>query len=213
MEQFQSANWSQASWIALGAYALGCFATGYYLVKLRTGQDIRELGSGTVGAKNVGRVLGWPGFALTVLGDFAKGAFAVWAVKYFTTDDHLLLLAILAVVAGHVWPVQLFFRGGKGFATSMGGLLLYDYHLVVALTVIFMIALAVFRRTVLPGLFAFSCLPLVCMWEQHNAPRAVGISMLAALVLLAHRRNLVEEFSLLVERGHARQEQRQRAKH
>src|SRR5262249_22050721 len=124
MEHFQSANWNQASWIALGAYALGCFTTGYYLVKLRTGQDVRELGSGTVGAKNVGRVLGWPGFVLTVLGDFAKGAFAVWAVKYFTTDDHMLMLAILAVVAGHVWPVQLLFRGGKGVATSLGGLLL-----------------------------------------------------------------------------------------
>ena len=212
MQHFQSANWNQVSWIALGAYALGCFTTGYYLVKLRTGQDIRDVGSGTVGARNVGRLLGWPGFWLTVAGDFAKGAFAVWAVKYFRKDDSLLILSMIAVVAGHVWPVQLFFRGGKGVATSLGALLLYDYHLAGAFALVFAIAFAFLRRTVLPGLFAFACLPLVCMWEEHNNPRTIGISMLAALVLLAHRKNLVEEFSLLIERSHARQEQRHRAK-
>ena len=68
IEQLQSANWSQASYIALSAYLLGCFTTGYYLVRMRTGQDIRELGSGSVGAKNVGRILGWRGFLTTVLG-------------------------------------------------------------------------------------------------------------------------------------------------
>jgi len=116
------------------------------------------------------------------------------------------VLAMLAVVAGHIWPIQLLFRGGKGIVTSLGGLLFYDYHLAGAFAVLFAIALAVFRRTVLAGLVAFACLPLVCMWEQqHNPPRTVGISMLAALVLLAHRRNLVEEFSLLNERSHARQ--------
>src|SRR2546428_443464 len=96
IEQIQSANWNQASWIALGAYVLGCFTTGYYLVRLRTGQDIREQGSGSVGAKNVGRLLGWTGFALTLLGDFGKGAFAVWAASHWTKDPRYLALALLA---------------------------------------------------------------------------------------------------------------------
>ena len=74
MEQLRSANWSQASCIALAAYLLGCFTPGYYLVRLRLGQDLRDLGSGSVGARNVGRLLGWRGFLLTVLGDFGKGA-------------------------------------------------------------------------------------------------------------------------------------------
>jgi len=96
MEQLHSADWTQASWIGLCAYLLGCFTTGYYLVRRRTGQDIRELGSGNVGAKNVGRVLGWTGFWVTLAGDSAKGALAVWSARRFTNDDNLAALAMLA---------------------------------------------------------------------------------------------------------------------
>src|SRR5881296_2981108 len=166
IDQLRSANWSEASWIALGAYLLGCFTTGYYLVRLRTGQDIRELGSGSVGAKNVGRLLGWTGFGVVVLGDSAKGAFAVWAAQHLTKEDWLVQLSLLAVVAGHAWPVQLRFRGGKGIATSLGGLLIYDYHLAVAYALLFGSAWAVLRKTVLPGLFAFACLPLVSLYLE-----------------------------------------------
>src|SRR5947209_17495647 len=137
MEQLQSANWSLASSIALGAYALGCFTTGYYLVRVRTGQDVRDFGSGNVGAKNVGRILGSWAFFATVIVDCAKGAFAVWAARHFTNDPILLCVAVLAVAIGHVWPVQLHFRGGKGIATSLAALLVYDFHLIAAFLVLF----------------------------------------------------------------------------
>src|SRR5512135_2701540 len=136
MDQLRSANWGQASGIAVAAYLLGCITTGYYLVRLRLRQDLRDLGSGSVGARNVGRLLGRPGFLLTVLGDFGKGALAVWAARHFTTDDRLVALAMLAVVAGHVWPVQLCFRGGKGMATALGALLVYDWQLALACALI-----------------------------------------------------------------------------
>jgi len=58
IEQLQSANWADACRIGVSAYLLGCCTTGYYLVRWRTGQDIRQLGSGSVGARNVSRVLG-----------------------------------------------------------------------------------------------------------------------------------------------------------
>ena len=64
--------------LVAGSYVLGCFSTGYYLVRQRTGQDIRELGSGSTGARNAGRVLGRNGFLLTMAGDLAKGGLAVW---------------------------------------------------------------------------------------------------------------------------------------
>jgi acyl phosphate:glycerol-3-phosphate acyltransferase len=200
IEQLRSADWSEASWIALAAYALGCFTTGYYLVRARTGQDLRELGSGSVGARNVGRLLGWQGFVLTVLGDFGKGALTVWVARHFTADDRLVVVAVLAVVAGHVWPVQLCFRGGKGMATSVGALLLYDWQLAVAFALIFAVAFAALRKTVLPGLFAMACLPVVSAYLGREPSAVAGLTALAALVLIAHRQNLMKELLALLDR-------------
>src|SRR5439155_1447622 len=95
IDQLQPANWNRASGIAFGAYLLGCFTTGYYYVRFRTEQDIRDLGSGSVGARNVGRVLGWRAFCVTLLGDFAKGACAIWAAEHFTTAPRLAALVLL----------------------------------------------------------------------------------------------------------------------
>ncbi len=204
IDQLQPANWNRASGIALASYILGCFTTGFYYVRLRTEQDIRDLGSGSVGAKNVGRVLGWRGFWVTLLGDFAKGGLAVWAAQHFTPDNRLVAVALLAVVVGHVWPAQLRFHGGKGIATSLGGLLVYDYRLALIFAVLFSGAFATLRRTVLPGLFAFACLPLASLymyWEPDPA-RVVAVSVLAALILLTHRKNLSDEFFHFLERRH-----------
>jgi glycerol-3-phosphate acyltransferase PlsY len=200
MEQLLVANWSQASCLALSAYLLGCFTTGYYLVRWRSGQDLRELGSGSVGARNAGRLLGWRGFLVTVLGDFGKGAMAVWAARHFTTDDRLVLLVMVAVVAGHVWPAQLHFRGGKGMATSLGALLIYDYQLALAVALLFAAAFAALRKTVLPGLFALACLPVMSWYLAHGPAEVAGTSVLAGLVLVAHRKNLVAEIAHLSER-------------
>lgn len=202
MQQLQSVDWGQAACIALGAYFLGCFVTGYYLVRLRTGQDIRLVGSGSAGARNVGRLLGRAGFLLTLAGDLGKGGLAVWAAHRLSPDGRLLLLALLAVVAGHVWPIQLRFRGGKGVAASLGALLAYDFHLALAFAVIFAAGAALLRRTVLPGLFAFCCLPWVSAYWGLEPVKITGLTMLAFLVLVAHRRNLFAEFAQLLERRH-----------
>lgn len=202
IEQFKPANWGEAGWIALGAYVLGCFTTGYYLVRMWTGEDIRDSGSGNAGAKNVGRVLGKTGFLLTLLGDFGKGVLAIWAAHHFSADPRTVWLAAIAVVAGHIWPAQLFFRGGKGMATSLGALLTLDYHFAGAFLVLFAAGYAVLRKTVLPGLIAFACLPAICLYLEPNPARSFGISVLAILIVFAHRKNLFDEIVLLLERRH-----------
>jgi glycerol-3-phosphate acyltransferase PlsY len=202
MGHFHAENWSQGVCIALGAYLLGCFATGYYLVHHRTGQDIREVGSGSVGARNVGRLLGWQSFVAVLLGDLAKGILAVWVTGHFIKDDRQVGLAMLGVVAGHLWPAQLHFRGGKGVATSLGALLIFDPHLLGAFAVFFAAAFVLLRKTVLPGLFAFACLPIASFFMDHTPGKVVEISILAVMVFVAHRRNLVEEISHLIDRRH-----------
>jgi len=201
IEQLQGANWSQEGWLLICAYLLGCFTTGFYLVRFRTGQDVREAGSGNVGARNVGRILGGTGFVTTLAGDFAKGACAVWVARHFSKDDRLIALAMLAVVIGHIWPIQLRFRGGKGVATSLGALLLYDYHLAVAYGIVFACFFAVIRKTVLPGIFAFICLPLASMYLGNESSKVIGLSALAGVIFIAHRKNLFAEFAQLGGRG------------
>ncbi|MDB6124544.1 MAG: hypothetical protein JWQ71_3537 [Pedosphaera sp.] len=186
--------------VIVGSYILGCIATGYYLVRVRLSKDVREMGSGNIGAKNVGRVLGSYGFWITMLGDFLKGAIAVWGAWHFTGDSRLAALAMLVVVIGHVWPIQLGFRGGKGIATSLGAMAFYDFRLALAFVGMFAAIYVVLRKTALSGLIAFAFLPLVAMFMNQEAVRIFLISVLAAVVLVAHRRNLVEEITSLAVR-------------
>lgn len=198
--QFQSLDPLPALGCAAGAYALGCFATGYYLVRARTGQDIREIESGNIGAKNVGRVLGRTGFWLTVLGDFAKGSLAVWAARYFTGNDQFAALALLFVVIGHIWPAPLNFRGGKGVVTSGGAMLVYDLQLTLAYGAAFALIFAFTRRMTMPGLAAYLVLPFASYWLHHSPFEATLLTALVALVLFAHRQNIFEEFPVLAAR-------------
>jgi glycerol-3-phosphate acyltransferase PlsY len=115
--------------LAIGlSYAIGCVSTGYYVVRLWTGADIRKFGSGATGARNVSRLLGRSGFVITFLGDFAKGLVAVWLASMLTKQHWVITASLLAVVIGHIWPAQLGFRGGKGIATALGGGLFFDWH-------------------------------------------------------------------------------------
>jgi glycerol-3-phosphate acyltransferase PlsY len=190
---------SHITTIFLGCYVLGCFATGYYLVRWRLKLDVRQLGSGNVGARNVGRVLGAPGFLVTVAFDFAKGALAVGATRLFNDDGRLAGLAMLAVVLGHIWPIQLGFHGGKGVATTLGALAAYDYQLLLAFGVMFVGLFFIFQRTTLSGLMAFVLVPLAAMFLEPDNVKAVVTSLVAGLILLAHRKNLMEEFHITDE--------------
>jgi len=201
IEQLQAANWQRATACALGAYALGCFATGYYLVRARTGRDLRDLESGSVGARNVGRVLGKSGYLLTALGDMAKGALAVWFAAEFTDHDQLIMaLAVLAAVVGHVWPAQLHFRGGKGIATSFAALLMFDYRVALTILVVFLCGFIVTRKPLFPAMFAYICLPLADGWFHRAGLTATLMTIVTAIILFAHRRNLAEEMTALVAR-------------
>jgi len=200
LEQLKSVNWGQVAAYTLGAYVLGCFVTGYYLVRALKGMDIRNVNSGSVGARNVSQVLGWRGFVATILGDAAKGVLAVWAARHLTGDGRLAGLVMLAVVVGHIWPAHLCFRGGKGVATSIAALLIYDWRLALTYGVLFLGGFVLTRRTIMPGLLGYVCLPLAAWWLDHDALNSGIVAFLAALVLIAHWRNIVEEFPALAAR-------------
>ncbi len=176
--------------VVLLAYALGSFSTGYYLLRLRTGQDIRRLGSGTAGSRNVARTVGLAAAAMTLAGDAAKGALAAGAALIFGLESWAVPLVMAAVVAGHIWPVQLGFRGGKGLATVMGAVLVFDYRLVMVAYVVAAITLGLTRQITVGGLVAVLLTPLIAALTGHTHTDVIGLSLLAALILFSHRENI-----------------------
>jgi glycerol-3-phosphate acyltransferase PlsY len=176
----------------LGAYAAGCISTGYYLVLFRTGRDVRQLGSGSTGARNVGRVLGKPGFVAALAGDTAKGAAVLALATLVGLSDWGLIAVIVALFVGHVWPVQLQFKGGKGLATVMGAVLVLDFWLVIVAFLVAGIVLEMSKRFTLSGLVAVAFTPVVAVVaDRSSADIVIGLSALAALIMLAHRQNIV----------------------
>jgi acyl phosphate:glycerol-3-phosphate acyltransferase len=187
-------NGKEVSWV-LASYCLGCCTAGYYWVRLRTGLDLREQGSGTVGARNAGRLLGPSAFVVTFLVDLAKGALAVAGANFFGLSEVAVISSMLAVVAGHTWPMQLRFQGGKGIATSLGALLVYDSFIVLILVCLFLPGWILLRSFTLSGLLAFALSPLVVFLCGQSNEAAAAASFLAILVLLSHRRNIRKEFA------------------
>ncbi len=190
----------QALCAILGAYLLGCFNTGYYLVRFRVGQDIRTHASGGTGSRNVGRLLGAKGFVITFIGDAGKGMLAVWLGGCLGLAQWQLLAVLLAVAAGHIFPVQLGFRGGKGFATLAGGLLLLAPYLLLAGFLLSVMFLSIVRRTTMAGLLGLACSPLLMAFDRSRQGqpllgRELFIDLaLVLLILYAHRSNIRDFF-------------------
>ena len=190
-------NWfTGKEWLLLAAcYSLGCCTAGYYWVRWRTGLDLRFQGSGNVGARNAGRLLGPSGFVVTLLIDASKGALAVWLATYFGATPDLKVASLVAVITGHNWPLQLGFRGGKGIATSVGALLAYDSVIVLILMGMLVPIIALLRNFTISGLLAFALAPLVLFLYGSPNVDIAAISFIAIIVLISHRKNIREEIS------------------
>ena len=181
--------------LVAACYCLGCFTAGYYWVRWRTGQDIRELGSGSVGARNVGRFLGRWAFVVVLLLDFTKGALAVWLATKFDVSLEVTVMSMAAVVVGHTWPAQLRFHGGKGVATSLGAILAFDPLSALLLVLVFLVCFPLLRNFTLAGLLAFALSPFAGFLTAFGVIEVAALSSLAAIVLLAHHKNIRQEIA------------------
>ena len=181
--------------LLLACYGVGCCTAGFYWVRWRTGLDLRLVGSGNLGARNVGRLLGPSGFTVTVVIDGSKGALAVALATYLGVPPELVVAAIVSVVMGHNWPIQLRFHGGKGIATSLGALLAYHSVIVLALVAIFIPVFVLLRSFTLSGLLAFALAPLVLFLCGLPNEELAAMSFIAIMILISHRKNIREEIS------------------
>jgi acyl phosphate:glycerol-3-phosphate acyltransferase len=180
-----------AAAVLVAAYLVGCISTAYYIVRLRTGRDLRREGSGTLGARNAGRILGRGGFALVMIGDLLKGAAAVGLVHATSGSTALAGAAVIAAVAGHMYPVQLGFHGGKGLATATGGLIVLAPAVLAPATVVLLGLFAATRNATLAAVAATLTLPVSAWFLAGGAvfPPVLG---LAALLLFRHRRSAAD---------------------
>ena len=173
-----------------GAYLLGAVPFGWLLGRLAGGMDVRRVGSGNIGATNVARSLGpWAGI-LTLALDVGKGAAAVWGAGRLAGSPGVAMAAGLAAVAGHVFPVYLGFRGGKGVATGLGAFLVLDPIAAAGAALVFLAAVAVSRRVSAGSILAAASLPVILLFRE--APPGLVLTGLAAslLIILRHAENI-----------------------
>jgi glycerol-3-phosphate acyltransferase PlsY len=169
------------------AYLVGGIPFGYLLVRWRTGEDVREKGSGNIGATNVLRTTGRAVAVATLLLDIAKGVFAVWLADKLSDGSPLWMsLAALAVMAGHAFPVFLKFQGGKAVASFIGAFLYLTSVPMIAALVVLVIVVAATRQISMGSIVAAGSLPLAT-WLIEHPPSIILLTTLVAAVFVIYR--------------------------
>ena len=176
--------------IVIASYLLGCISVGYYLVSWQTGQDLRELGSGATGGRNTSRVLGKSGAIATGIGDILKGVIAMGLAFWFKLESWALALVMIAVLAGHVWPFQLGFKGGKGLSAAFGAILMFDYRIALLTALLALVLLFISRRNEFLFLIGIACSPVIAFALGHRWEIVAGMVALVMIILYAHRENI-----------------------
>lgn len=181
--------------IAIG-YLLGSIPFGFLIARIAGIRDIRRSGSGNIGATNISRTVGIaPGLA-TLLLDGGKGAIAVWiAGRLGHGAPPFLAWAGLAAILGHMFPVWLRFRGGRGVATAIGVFLMIGPLAVLADLVLWLAVMLMWRYASLSSILWAALLPLAMYWLYspglHPPPSISVCTILAAVMIIwRHRENL-----------------------
>ncbi len=181
------------------AYLIGSIPSGYLIVRAKEGGDVRETGSGGTGATNVSRNAGKGAGILTLVLDVIKGVFVVFLAGIlsdglFPYADWTIAFAGMLAILGHIFPVWLRFRGGKGVATALGVFLMLAPIVVVVALVIFAITFALTRYVSLASVVAISSIAitilLLMLFDPFELPNAIAALLSAGLVIFAHRANI-----------------------
>lgn len=169
------------------AYLFGCINGAYYIGRFRSNQDIREHGSSNAGARNAGRVFGRTAFIYTVVIDALKTILPLLLAIHFLDASTLLSgMVAIAVLLGHLWPVQLKFRGGKGVVVYLTAALVLAPLSLLAVGGTMLIGLMIKRNFSLIGLIALATIPVTLLILKAFILASIFFIMLI-IVLLAHR--------------------------
>ena len=181
------------------AYLIGSFPTAYVFVKIVKRTDIREHGSGNVGATNAARVIGkGPALVVFVI-DFLKGTITVTLLPYLLSKlffqtggfgSHVVILSGAAVIAGHIWTIFLKFKGGKGVATTAGVMAGLAPVILLFGLIVWIIIFIIWHYVSLASLCAAVLLPVLSVILGKNLDFVIFSSVLCLVGVYAHRLNI-----------------------
>jgi acyl phosphate:glycerol-3-phosphate acyltransferase len=174
------------------SYFIGCIMFGYIIGRLFGNIDIRKEGSGNVGARNIGRSLNKSAFVATFIGDASKGAAVILLGRMLGFTEEIQLVGFLFVLIGHIWPITLSFKGGKGISSFLGGIIAFEPTVTIVILVSFAITYPLFRSFTLSGLLSLCILPLYLLIETYTYTSVGIITLTIVTILFAHRTNIKE---------------------
>ena len=167
-------NIIQGSTAVLIGYLFGCFQTSYFISKMVSQKDIREIGSGNAGASNVTSELGWKYGILTGFADVLKAYIPTQIVLYIfpgtyqPLDLNLIALAGTGAVLGHIYPFFLDFRGGKGVACYIGMLLAIDWQIGIAVIIGLILFTIITDYVAVGSIFLYIIIPILAYYSKYS---------------------------------------------
>ena len=177
--------------ILIAVYLIAAIPTGVVLARLMGSEDVRQKGSGNIGATNVYRVAGKLAGVLTLLGDTMKSFLPLLAIKTWLAPTPTQLgIASAVAIMGHCYPVYLKFAGGKGVATALGIFLLISPKAVLVALIIFALTVVTTRYISLGSVLAALSAPLLILLFNHPQPIFLATLFIALLVIWRHHSNI-----------------------
>jgi acyl phosphate:glycerol-3-phosphate acyltransferase len=176
--------------VVIVAYLIGSIPFGYLIVRGKIGADIRQTGSGGTGATNVSRRAGKTAGVVTLVLDALKGSAAVFIARAVSGNDWVVAAAAVAVLVGHIFPVWLGFRGGKGVATGAGVFLVLAPVVLLCAGVLFLAIVFFTRYVSLGSVIAAAAIPWFVWWLSDSRALLTAAVAGALLIIFAHRENI-----------------------
>lgn len=174
------------------SYLIGSVMFGYLVSKGIYQNDLRHHGTGNVGARNAGRLHGKTAFVLIFLGDAMKGALVILAARYLQFSEPIQLLGLTLAIFGHLKPITLKFKGGKGISTFIGGIIAFDPLTVPVIILAFGVLYPFLKSFTMAGLGTFLFIPLVLFIKNNDWLSCILEIIIIVILYIAHSENIKE---------------------
>ena len=172
--------------VILLSYLLGSIPSGVIFAKIFNLEDLRTIGSGNTGTTNVLRTGNYTAAALTLIFDFGKACLTIYLTLFF--NDDLVFISSVVILIGHIFPVWLRFKGGKGFASYLGIISMVNIYLFLLISLVWLIVFFYKKISSLAALFScLSCILLSIIIFKSNVTLII---VLTIIIILTHRENI-----------------------